>query len=70
MDNIIEYIVYLISAFARHFSLSESEAFRYLNRYGAIRLAHDYYDVMHTQSFDDMVQSVANFCRRNGGDIL
>ena len=27
------------------------------------------YDVMHTQSFDDMVQSMASYCRRNGGSL-
>ena len=27
--------------------MTDAEACRYLNRYGAIRVAHDYYDVMH-----------------------
>jgi hypothetical protein len=67
--DISEYIVALIAAFANHYSMTEVEAYRYLSRYGAIKVAHDFYDVMHTQSFDDMVQSMASYCRRNGGNL-
>ena len=70
VGNIVEYLVLLTRAFARRFSLSEADAYRYLRRYGAIELAHEYYDVMHTQSFDDMVQSLATFCHRKGGDLI
>ncbi len=70
MRNIVEYLVLLTQAFARRFSLSETEAYRYLRWYGAIELAHEYYDVMHTQSFDDMVQSLALFCHRKGGSLI
>ena len=67
IKDISEYIVALIAAFASHYSMTEVESYRYLNRYGAIKVAHDFYDVMHTQSFDDMVQSMASYCRRKGG---
>lgn len=67
--DITEYIVALIAAFANHFSMTDAEAYKYLNRYGAIKVAHDYYDVMHTQSLDDMVLSMASFCRRKGGEL-
>ena len=67
--HISEYIVALIAAFANHYSMTEVEAYRYLSRYGAIKVAHDFYDVMHTQSFDDMVQSMASYCQRKGGDL-
>jgi len=62
-------MVYLTAAFARYYSLSEESAYRYLQKYGGIRLAEEYYDVMHTQSFHDMVESVASYCRRKGGDL-
>ena len=45
--DISEYIVVLIAAFANHYSMTDVEAYRYLNRYGAIKVAHDFYDVMH-----------------------
>ena len=48
VKDISEYIVALISAFASHYVMTEAEAYRYLSRYGAIKVAHDYYDVMHT----------------------
>ena len=67
--DISEYIVLLIAAFASHYQMTEVEAYRYLSRYGAIKVAHDFYDVMHTQSFDDMVQSMASYCHRKGCEL-
>jgi hypothetical protein len=69
IKDISEYIVALIAAFGHHFSISDTEAYQYLRKYGAINIAQDYYDVMHTQSFDDMVQSMAIYCRRKGGNL-
>lgn len=69
VKEISEYIVALIAAFAKHYSITEAEAYSYLNRYGAIKVAHDFYDVMHTQTFDDMVQSMASYCSRKGGTL-
>ena len=37
--DISEYIVVLIAAFANHYSMTDVEAYRYLNRYGAIKVA-------------------------------
>lgn len=67
--DISEYIVVLIATFANHYSMTDVEAYRYLNRYGAIKVAHDFYDVMHTQPIDDMVQSMAIYCHRKGGQL-
>lgn len=69
VKEISEYIVALIAAFAKHYSITEAEAYSYLNSYGAIKVAHDFYDVMHTQTFDDMVQSMASYCSRKGGTL-
>lgn len=68
-NDIVEYIIILIAAFAHRYALSESAAYSYLKQYGGISLAHDYYDVMHTQSFDDMVDSLVTYCHRKGGNI-
>ena len=67
IKDISEYIVALIAAFASYYNMTETEAYKYLNQYGAIKLAHDFYDVMHTQPMDDMVQSMSSFCKRKGG---
>ncbi len=69
VKDISEYIVALIAAFASHYSMTDAEAYRYLNQYGAIKVMHDYYDVMHTQPLDDMVQSMASYCQRKGGHL-
>ena len=69
IKDISEYIVLLIAAFASHYSMTDAEAYRYLSHFGAIKMAHDFYDVMHTQSFDDMVQSMASYCQRKGGNL-
>ena len=67
IKDISEYIVLLIAAFASHYQMTDAEAYRYLSRYGAIKVAHDFYDVMHTQPMADMVQSMASYCHRKGG---
>ncbi len=69
VGDIAEYVVALIASFAKRFNMTEVQAYRYLSRYGAIHVAHEYYDVMHTQSFDDMVESLASYCRRKGGTL-
>ena len=69
IKDISEYIVLLIAAFANRYSMSDVEAYRYLSRYGAIKVVHDFYDVMHTQPMDDMVQSMALYCHRKGGNL-
>ena len=65
--EISEYIVALIAAFASHYEMTDVEVYKYLNRYGAIKVAHEFYDVMHTQPMDDMVQSMSRYCNRKGG---
>lgn len=67
--DISEYIVALIAAFARHYNTTDVQAYLYLRRYGAISVANKFYDVMHTQPMEDMVQSMATYCRRKGGTL-
>lgn len=68
--NKIEYVVTFVRFFSRRFNLSDAEAYRYMSRYGAISLIDDCYGVMHTQPFEDMVESAAILCRKNGGEHL
>ena len=49
--------------------MTDVEAYRYLSRYGAIKVDHDFYDVMHTQPMGDMMQSMATYCHRKGGTL-
>ena len=69
VKDISEYIVALIAAFASRYDMTDMEAYKYLSKYGAIKVAHDFYDVMHTQPMDDMVQSMWSYCNRKGGSL-
>lgn len=65
--DIIEYTIALVSEFAKRFGLSESDSFRYIDRYEGMKLIEQCYDIMHTLSFADSVDGMASYCRRNGG---
>lgn len=65
--NKIEYIVAFISEFSKRHNQKEPDAYRYLKQYGVISLIDRCYDVMHTQSFSDMVTDMTDYCHRKGG---
>lgn len=65
----IEYIVALIAEFAKHFGISDQESALYLSRYHALELCEKHYNIMHTLSFADNVNSLAIYCRRQGGSL-
>lgn len=67
--DISEYIVAFIAAFASHYKMTDIDAYKYLNQFGAIKVMHDFYDVMHTQPMGDMVQSISSYCKRKGGSL-
>lgn len=69
IDDIAEYIVWLISDFANKYSLNNVQAYDYLSKYKAIPFIEDYYDVLHTFSLENAVEDVAKFCRRKGGTL-
>jgi len=67
--DVAEYIIALVNEFAKRFDLTDPQAFRYLKRYGAIKVFIEHYNVVHTQSFEDMVEAAAEYCRSNGGKL-
>lgn len=62
-------MVWLISDFAKRFGLDDIQAFRYLRQYHGLSFAEDFYDVLHTFSFEQAVEDVAKYCRREGGQL-
>lgn len=66
VKDISEDNVAFIAAFASHYDMTEVKAYRYLNRYGAIKVAHEFCDVTPTQLVDDMVESMLSFCKGKG----
>ncbi len=65
----IDFFVALVDEFARRFSLSDSEAYRYIHQYGGVQAFFDHYDILHTLSFRDMVEWMAGVCSRQGGQL-
>lgn len=67
--NIIEYLVVFVVEFAKHFGLTETQSFNYLDQYGAMLLLEQQYNYAHTQSFASMVDDVTQYCQRKGGHL-
>ncbi len=66
----IEYIIMLIKLFARHFGLSFQQAYRYVSIHQGIEYAEQHYNVLHTLSFEDQVEGLANYCHKKGGTLI
>ena len=69
LKNKLEYIIAVVSEFAARFSLNPQQAYRYLDRFKGIDFVDKFYNVEHTQSFEDVVEDLALFCRKNGGQL-
>ena len=65
--DIIEYIIALVNEFSKRYGLTEKQAYRYIRIHKGIAFIEEYYDIMHTLSFEDAVDGVALYCRKSGG---
>ena len=65
----IDFILMMISSFAKRFDIPTIEAYSYLSQYKAVELCERHYGIMHTLSDDDCVDSLTTFCRRQGGTL-
>lgn len=65
----IEYLILLVSEFATRSNVSEAQAYRYLNQYGALALCEKHYNIMHTLSVEDNIQTLQSYCQRKGGTL-
>ncbi len=68
--NKIDFLVALIDEFAKRFGLSSRESYRYINQYGGVQMFFNHYEILHTLSFRDMVDGMAAFCHRHGGQLI
>ncbi len=69
LEDKMAYIIAVVSEFAHAYSLNSQQAYRYLDRFKGIDFIDDYYQVEHTLSFDDVVEDLATYCRKNGGAL-
>lgn len=67
--DIFEYIIALVNEFAEKFNLSEKQAYRYIRVHNGIAFIEKNYAIMHTLDFNEVVESVAIYCRRTGGSL-
>ena len=67
--NKIEYLILLVAAFASRTNVSEAQAYRYLSQYGALALCDKHYDIMHTLSLEENIETLQTYCQRKGGNL-
>lgn len=67
--NTVNFTIALIAEFATTYKLEQKQAFNYLNRFNGIQFLHKHYEVLHTQSFEDVINDRAMVCRNNGGRL-
>ena len=65
----IPFINACIRAFARRVGLPVKNVFQYLDRFKGIDFVDEFYNVEHTQPFEDVVDDLAIYCRKNGGAL-
>ncbi len=68
-ENIIGFTVSLISEFACHYGIHPRQAYAYLKRFKGLEHLQEHYGVLHTQSFPDTVETLAQVCANNGGGL-
>lgn len=67
--NKLKYTIALIAEFADRFGIGEKQAYNYLSRFKGLAHLFTFYNVIHTQSFDDAVDMMIQVCARNGGGL-
>lgn len=67
--DIIEYIIALVNEFAKRFGLTDIQAYRYIRMHKGVTFLEQNYGIIHTLDFNEAVDSVALYCRRNGGKL-
>ena len=67
--NIIGYTIALVSEFANHFNVEPRQAYAYMKRYKGMEHLQRHYGILHTQSFPDTVEALAQVCAHNGGGL-
>lgn len=65
----LKYTIALIAEFAQKYGLSDKQAYNYLERFKGIAHLSDFYDVLHTLSFEDAIESLSVVCQNNGGKL-
>lgn len=65
----IEYFLMLLKLFAQRYGLDKQQAYTYISQHNGVEYVEQHYNILHTLSFSDMVDSLAAYCHKNGGSI-
>ncbi|MDR0904456.1 MAG: DUF3791 domain-containing protein [Ruminococcus sp.] len=65
----IQYYLICVLDFAEHHKIEKAKACDYLVRYGGIEYLEKFYEIEHTLSMDDTIETLTVVCQRNGGGI-
>lgn len=69
IKDIIEYTIALVNEFAKKHSLTEEQAYRYIRNHKGLKFIENNYGIMHTLDFNEVVESLSLFCRKDGGAL-
>ncbi len=68
-SNILKFIIAVISEFANAYDITQKQAYNYLVRFKGMSHLTEFYNILHTQSFEDNVEVLTEICQHNGGQI-
>lgn len=68
-SNILKFTIALVTEFARFYGISPKQAYNYLVRFKGMAHLDEFYNVLHTQSFEDNIEVLADICQQNGGQL-
>ena len=69
LNNRLLYYFCCIGEFARKYSLTNAEAYKFLSEFKGMDFIDTYYEAEHTQSIEDSVEDMMSVCQRNGGAL-
>lgn len=67
--NMLNYVIAFVSEFSKRYGIEGKQAFNYLHRFEGIQFLCQHYQILHTLSFDDAIDSLTVFCKQNGGRL-
>ena len=63
----VEHLILLIAEFSARYKVTKAQAYRYLNQYGALALCDKHYNIMHTLSVEENIQTLQAYCHPKTG---
>ena len=67
--NILRFTIAVVTEFSKTFGITQKQAYNYLVRFKGYAHLTEFYNVLHTQSFEDNVEALAEVCKFNGGQL-